>query len=92
MSDVDLAVSESAPIHLIDEYQAPARSYDELCARPQQPRPHWEYIIRSLEALGVEELARREQEVHRLLELVAMVVVHAGLRVVVAGHAAYFLE
>ena len=67
MLDADLAVSASAHTSLIADYQAPAGSYDELCTAPQQPRSHWEYVIRALDALGSGALLRREQEVHRLL-------------------------
>ncbi len=67
MSDVDLAVPTPGHTSLFADYQAPAGSYDELCREPQQPRSHWEYVIRSLEALGPQELLRREQEVRRLL-------------------------
>jgi uncharacterized circularly permuted ATP-grasp superfamily protein len=67
MVDGDLAVPTPAHTNLFTDYQAPTGSYDELCAAPQQPRPHWEYLIRSLEALGPQELVRREQEVRRLL-------------------------
>ena len=67
MSDVDLAVPTPVHTSLFADYQAPLGSFDELCHAPQQPRSHWEYVIRSLEALGPQELLRREQEVRRLL-------------------------
>lgn len=50
-----------------DNYRFSAGSYDEMCATAGTLRSHWEYLIRSLEALGVEELERREQEAERLL-------------------------
>lgn len=67
MLDADLAVPAPAHTSLIADYQAPAGSYDELCRVPQQPRPHWEYVIRALDALGSRTLLHREQEVSRLL-------------------------
>ena len=50
-----------------DNYRFLAGSYDEMCSTAGTLRSHWEYLIRSLEALGVEELERREQEAERLL-------------------------
>ena len=67
MRDADLAVPAPAHDSLLADYHVPAGSYDELCAAPQQPRPHWEYMIRALDALGAGELRLREQEVRRLL-------------------------
>ena len=67
MRDADLAVPAPAHYSLLADYHVPAGSYDELCAAPQQPRPHWEYMIRALDALGAGELRLREQEVRRLL-------------------------
>lgn len=48
-------------------YTAPASSYDEMSSTTGALRPHWEYVIRSLEALSSPELTRREQETKRLL-------------------------
>ena len=63
----DVLVGASAEELLCTDYQVPIGRYDELYAAPQQRRPHWEYVIRSLELLGASELTRREQEVRRLL-------------------------
>jgi len=49
------------------EYAATTNSYDEMCSASGDLRPHWEYLVRSLETLGPQELLRREQEVKRLL-------------------------
>ena len=67
MRDADFAVPAPAHDSLLADYHVPAGSYDELCAAPQQPRPHWEYMMRALDALGAGELRLREQEVRRLL-------------------------
>jgi uncharacterized circularly permuted ATP-grasp superfamily protein/uncharacterized alpha-E superfamily protein len=48
-------------------YTAPTSSYDEMSATAGTLRPHWEYVIRSLETLGLQELTFREQEAKRLL-------------------------
>ncbi len=38
-----------------------------MCAEDGEIRPHWQYLMRSLEALGAEQLDRRWDEVRRLL-------------------------
>lgn len=49
------------------DYCAPPEVYDEMCSAPGSPRPHWDYVIRALGALGTQELGRRAQEARRLL-------------------------
>ncbi len=66
MGDADRAVPAPASDSLLADYH-PAGSYDELCAAPHQPRPHWQYVMRALDALGRHALLSREQEVRRLL-------------------------
>src|SRR5262245_6830659 len=61
------AIHTDNRVRFSDNYRFSAGSYDEMCAAAGGLRPHWEYLIRSLEALGVEELERREQEAARLL-------------------------
>ncbi|MGE0684470.1 MAG: circularly permuted type 2 ATP-grasp protein [Candidatus Binatia bacterium] len=48
-------------------YVATTSSYDEMCSADGTLRPQWEYLIRSLETLGPQELLNREQEAKRLL-------------------------
>ena len=66
MRDADLAVPAPASDSLLADYQ-PAGGYDELCVAPQQPRPHWQYVMRALDSLGRQVLLGREQEVRRRL-------------------------
>jgi len=61
------AIHTDSRVRFSDNYRFSAGSYDEMCAAAGGLRAHWEYLIRSLEALGVEELERREQEAARLL-------------------------
>lgn len=55
------------PLQFVTEYVATTSSYDEMCSASGTLRPHWEYLIRSLDTLGSQELSRREQEAKRLL-------------------------
>jgi len=58
-----------APHHipLSEKYPVPLGLYDEMYSSAGTIRPHWEYLIRSLETLGTQELALREQKTQRLL-------------------------
>ena len=52
----------------VDLYQTPLRygaAYDELSADGVTPRPHWARIMKSLRAIGPEELGRRWQHAER---------------------------
>lgn len=42
-------------------------SYDEITAAGEQLLPHWQQLLKSLEAIGGKGLARRRQEAERLL-------------------------
>ena len=42
-------------------------SYDEMCPTIGNVRPHWDYLIRSFEKLGAQELLRRQLDARRLL-------------------------
>jgi uncharacterized circularly permuted ATP-grasp superfamily protein/uncharacterized alpha-E superfamily protein len=48
-------------------YAPPSGNFDEMCTAGGKLREHWEYFIRSLQALGSDELERRRQEGRRLL-------------------------
>ena len=48
-------------------YGLPTGVYDEMLVAPGQPRPHWEYLIPALEALGGGDLEARRREASRLL-------------------------
>ncbi|OOG24606.1 hypothetical protein B1C78_08370 [Thioalkalivibrio denitrificans] len=52
---------------LHERYAPPEGVYDELCAAPGAPRPHWTGIMESLEGLGREGLLTRADEARRLL-------------------------
>ncbi len=61
------------PLHLdqssaIGAYATLPSSYDEMRETTGALRPHWEYVGRSLETLGQQELLQREQEARRLLQ------------------------
>jgi len=48
-------------------YQPSPDSYDEMWSSDQQPHPHWQYFIESLQTLGLGEMERRRREAQRLL-------------------------
>lgn len=52
---------------LIVNYSCPNDVYDEMFVSAGQIRPHWEYVIRSLHALGQDKFEYRQQEVRRFL-------------------------
>ncbi|ALG69493.2 circularly permuted type 2 ATP-grasp protein [Beggiatoa leptomitoformis] len=52
---------------ILQTYQMLSGSYDEMCAGTKQIRPHWQYLMNSLHAMGHDELERRWQEGRRLL-------------------------
>ena len=58
-------LAEEAP--LSREYRPLSGHYDEMCTDDGGLRPHWQYVVRALEALGTMELDRRWNEVRRLL-------------------------
>ena len=49
------------------DYRTLPDRHDEMCTADGTLRPHWEYLIRALEALGVAECERRRDEARRLL-------------------------
>ena len=55
------------PTRLSQDYHPLPGVYDEMCTATGELRPQWEYLIRSCEALGGDELGRRWQEARRLL-------------------------
>ncbi|HUI27331.1 MAG TPA: circularly permuted type 2 ATP-grasp protein, partial [Candidatus Kryptonia bacterium] len=59
--------SGARPRRLLHDYPLVPGLYDEMCSSAGELRPHWEYVIRSLDALTSDELDRRSREVHRLL-------------------------
>ena len=63
------SVASDSPVHtrLSEGYRPVAELYDEMCLATGALRPQWEYLIRSLEALGAEEFQRRWLDVRRLL-------------------------
>lgn len=52
---------------LVRGYQTPARAFDEMLDPEGAVRPHWHNLVRSLDALGSTELARRWEQARRLL-------------------------
>ncbi len=57
------------PAHqgLLKKYPRPSGVFDEMCEEPEVLRVHWGRVIRTLEALGLEELERRQQNAKRLI-------------------------
>jgi uncharacterized circularly permuted ATP-grasp superfamily protein/uncharacterized alpha-E superfamily protein len=54
-------------ISLLVDYSCPSNLYDEMFFNAGHLRPHWEYVVRSLDALGRDNFQFREQEVRRFL-------------------------
>src|SRR5690349_3697539 len=52
---------------LLDSYRAPAGSFDELRADDGSLRPHWEYLMGAIEALGRNQLSERADDMRRQL-------------------------
>ena len=48
-------------------YPVASARFDEMCSAPGTVRPHWQYALRAFEALGAEELGRRQDEVQQVL-------------------------
>lgn len=68
MPDFQLATPLPAePMALARDYLPLPDRWDEMTPGDGALRPHWEYVIRALEALGADEFERRRDEVGRLL-------------------------
>jgi uncharacterized circularly permuted ATP-grasp superfamily protein/uncharacterized alpha-E superfamily protein len=67
MPDVIAATETPAGAPFLAGYRPPADAYDELYELDGRMRPHWQYLIRSLAALGQAELAQRWREARRML-------------------------
>src|SRR5580704_12440352 len=61
------SVVKSAPWRLLEGYEPVERVYDETLAADGQVRPHFEPLIRSLEALGRSELTSRWENARRAI-------------------------
>ena len=67
-SDINPIIGAGAEAHaLCRSYRFSSSAYNEMCAQPGELRPHWEYVGRTLDALGLQELQRRYDEARRLL-------------------------
>jgi uncharacterized circularly permuted ATP-grasp superfamily protein/uncharacterized alpha-E superfamily protein len=64
--NVDSSQSITLP-SFVTAYPTSMSAYDEMCTTVGTVRPHWDYVIRALETLGAQELARRGAETQRLL-------------------------
>lgn len=49
------------------QYFAPQEGVDEACARDGVIRPHWTYLLDSLNSLGAEAIEERQKKVRRIL-------------------------
>jgi uncharacterized circularly permuted ATP-grasp superfamily protein/uncharacterized alpha-E superfamily protein len=68
MSDVSIAsVPPIAAARGFADYRPLAGCHDEMVTSTGEVRPHWQYLVAALEALGVYELEQRSFEVRRLL-------------------------
>ena len=63
---VDLSLSAALAPGVM-AYSPLTSSYDEMCSAIGNVRPHWDYLIRSFEKLGTQELLRRQLDAKRLL-------------------------
>jgi uncharacterized circularly permuted ATP-grasp superfamily protein/uncharacterized alpha-E superfamily protein len=52
---------------LLAGYARDMAAFDEMCARDGSLRPHWSYLIKSLQGVGNEAMAERRREAVRLL-------------------------
>jgi len=55
------------PPPLLTTYLPLGGHFDEMAGATGELRPHWEYLMQSLEALGADELAQRHEQVRQLL-------------------------
>lgn len=55
------------PAAFCDQYRFPPGSFDEMCSGAGRLRPHWEYPMQALGALGPAGLQARHREAHRLI-------------------------
>ena len=46
-------------------YPVSSARFDEMCSAPGVVRPHWQYALRTFDALGPAELSRREPKSNR---------------------------
>jgi len=51
----------------LSRYTPLMSSYDEMSSMTGEVRPHWDYLMQSMEKLGTQELLRRQVEAQRLL-------------------------
>lgn len=69
-----MVIADSTPLNalkaatLSSSYRPDTASFDEMCNASGAIRPHWRYLVQSLEELGVAELERRNDELQRLLQ------------------------
>jgi len=61
------ATLNAAPRRWSEGYARVPGVYDEMCEESGTLRPHWEHVVRSLEALGAAEFERRWDEMRHLL-------------------------
>jgi uncharacterized circularly permuted ATP-grasp superfamily protein/uncharacterized alpha-E superfamily protein len=57
----------AASRRLFETYSVPPQAYDEVFTASGAPRPQWEKVVRFLDTLGAEELARRWEQAHRMI-------------------------
>lgn len=53
---------------LLHRYRTSQSCYDELLDSSGEMREHWQFLIQSLESMGISELQQRSSEVQRLLQ------------------------
>ncbi|MCP5424106.1 MAG: circularly permuted type 2 ATP-grasp protein [Gammaproteobacteria bacterium] len=69
MAEAEKTPADSVVFPTYASIYRPGQSvYDEMCSEPGVLRPHWQALVSSLEAMGLEELERRGVEVQRLLQ------------------------
>ncbi|MBJ7537144.1 circularly permuted type 2 ATP-grasp protein [Marinomonas sp. C1424] len=51
----------------VSSYDQPINAYDEAFKENRQPRPHWEHLLKSVRALGDEEMLNKQRRAQRIL-------------------------
>jgi len=68
MAEAQTTRAQTPLTALTDDYRLDAAVYDEMCLGNGELRPHWQELIKTLETMGMDALARRGDDVQRLLQ------------------------
>lgn len=67
MSSEPSAAELPAGSRLFERYQSQPGAYDEMSTPANELRPHWDYLTRTLDAMGPRTIGHRRDEARRLL-------------------------